>query len=228
MDKKRDRAIDRTGQTYGKLTVIKRLENHETPNGPVTRWLVRCECGTEKAVQGPSLAKTANGKQGTKSCGKCGPKEWSKTHGMAGARIYRLWNNMLQRCSNPKLDAYPYYGGRGIEVCERWKTFENFYEDMGDPPVSFTLDRTDNAKGYSKDNCRWVNRKTQGNNRRSNVILEHNGERRTIAEWGDLTGLGRHLISHRLRRGWTVGQALTTSRVPSSRPNPKTPFHGKS
>ena len=64
-------AIDRTGHVYGKLTVLKRLENHDTKNGPVTRWLVRCECGAEKAVRGASLAKTANGKPGTKSCGRC-------------------------------------------------------------------------------------------------------------------------------------------------------------
>lgn len=80
-------------------------------------------------------------------------------HGMAGTPIYKLWAGILSRCYNPKVFIYKYYGGRGITVCERWFKFENFYADMGDRPGKLQIDRIDNEKGYSPDNCRWVTAK---------------------------------------------------------------------
>jgi hypothetical protein len=228
MAPRRMSVIDRTGHTYGKLTVIKRLDNIETKNGPVTQWLCRCECGTEKAVRGPSLAKTANGKQGTRSCGRCGVREWGTTHGKSHSKIYKAWSTMLQRCGNPNHTYFKHYGGRGIAVCERWQSFENFFEDMGNPPAGCTLDRIDNSKGYSKGNCRWASKKMQGNNRRSNIVLEYKGQSMTVTQWGEVTGLGKQIIRNRLARGWTVEQALTTEALPFSRSNPTKPFHGTS
>lgn len=217
---------DRTGLRYGMLTVLRREANAEGKDGPQTRWLCRCDCGGEKVILGSSLEKTARGRPGTRSCG-CLMKGQPPTHGKSHSRVYRIWAAMTQRCLNPKFTTYASYGGRGITVCERWREFANFYADMGDPPTNFTLDRIDNSLGYSPENCRWASRKTQGNNRRTNVFVEFNGQCRTVTEWGELTGLGKSLIRHRLARGWTVEQTLTSPRTPASRPYPKRPVHSK-
>jgi hypothetical protein len=208
-------AVDRTGKRYGRLTVLSRFDNLETPNGPVTRWLCRCDCGTETVVRGPGLAKAEKGKGGTKSCG-CLNREKPIKHGMAASPLYRTWNSMVQRCTNPNNTHYASYGERGIGVCDRWRDFANFYADMGDQPKGMTIDRTDNNRGYEPGNCRWVTRKVQGNNRRTNVVLPFRGEKRTIAEWAEVTGLGKSCLNNRLAKGWSPEKALSTPKMPRS------------
>lgn len=83
-----------------------------------------------------------------------------RTHGHCGYRqtsTYRIWRNMIRRCSDPKNAGWKYYGGRGIRVCERWKTFAHFLADMGERPIGLTLDRIFNDKGYEPGNCGWAN-----------------------------------------------------------------------
>ena len=87
-------------------------------------------------------------------------------HGMSRTPVYRAWCGMHSRCSNPNRDNFERYGGRGITVCERWRTFDNFYEDMGERPEGLTLERVDNDKGYSPDNCIWADRMQQQRNQR--------------------------------------------------------------
>lgn len=95
-----------------------------------------------------------------------------KRHGMNNTPTYKCWKNMIQRCTNPNYPRYTDYGGRGIIICERWKIFDNFYEDMGEAPVGLQLDRINNDGNYEKDNCRWVTRKENMGNRRKRTKKE--------------------------------------------------------
>lgn len=127
------------------------------------------------------------------------------------SKIYTLWLGMKARCENPNATKYYMYGARGITVCDRWKKFENFLADMGEPPaVGMQLDRKDNDGPYSPDNCRWATRKEQARNRRDNHFLELNGKRATIAEWAEITGIEYSNIKNRINHlRWPVSRALT-------------------
>ena len=106
--------------------------------------------------------------------GSCNP---AYRHGMAGTRIYKIWVGLLSRCYNSKVRIYKYYGGRGIKVCDRWIKFENFYADMGDRPNGLQLDRIDNDKGYSPDNCRWVTPKENNSSNKGTLKDDMPGKR---------------------------------------------------
>jgi len=118
---------------------------------------------------------------------------------------------MLRRCETPGASAFKKYGARGILVCERWHIFENFLTDMGEPPSNeHSIDRfPDNNGDYEAGNCRWATDEQQANNQRSNVFLEHAGERMTIAQWARKTGIKDHAIEKRLALGWSASKALT-------------------
>jgi hypothetical protein len=136
-------------------------------------------------------------------------REW---HGMWGKPEYWVWALMIQRCHNPSAKYFPLYGGRGITVCNRWRTsFGTFFADMGARPAKgLSLDRIDNDGGYSPENCRWATRKEQMRNTRNNSYLTLNGETHLLCEWVEITGLNSSLISNRINRmGWSVEEALT-------------------
>ena len=198
------RYIDLTGETFGRLRVLGRegINKH----GQLT-WACECECGNRKVTLGMLLR---NGQ--VQSCG-CLHKEITasinKTHGKAATPIYYIWRSMMDRCHAPNSNAYSRYGGRGISVCERWQSFEGFYADMGDKPEGKSLERIDNNGDYSPENVVWADAKAQANNRRSNVILEHNGEKKTMQQWADQLGVKIGTIWARIDRGWTVDRALT-------------------
>ena len=117
---------------------------------------------------------------------------------------------MKARCLNRNHDMYPYYGGRGITVCEEWLAFEPFMEwaVASGYADGLTLDRIDNNDGYCPENCRWTTMKVQGNNRRDNHVIELNGERHTLSEWCAITGMKSTTIIGRLKR-WPPEIALT-------------------
>jgi hypothetical protein len=125
------------------------------------------------------------------------------------AQVYRVWANMIQRCTNQKNARYKDYGARGIRVCARWHSALNFFEDMGLPPKGHTLDRIDNNKGYSPRNCRWTDARTQAQNSRRAVQVEIDGEVRCISEWCRATGITYGLYKARVKRGWEQHRALT-------------------
>lgn len=133
----------------------------------------------------------------------------TKTHGRSGTRIYQVWAQMKSRCSNPKAHNFHDYGARGIKVCQRWETFENFHKDMGDPQKGLQLDRINNLGDYEPSNCRWASRKTQMNNRRGNVVLELDGKRLTMSEWADSIGISKQSLWRRLELKWPLRKALS-------------------
>lgn len=123
---------------------------------------------------------------------------------------YRAWSHMWSRCTNKNVKEYSYYGGRGITICAEWREFDNFLADMGQRPSSrHSIDRIDVNGNYEPANCRWATYTQQARNRRSNRIIEFQGERRTLAEWAEAIGLDVRTLHSRLVGGWSLERALT-------------------
>lgn len=122
---------------------------------------------------------------------------------------YNSWKSMMARCYNESHKHYSYYGGKGVSVCDDWHDFESFYSAMGDRLKGMSLDRIDNSKGYSKENCRWATAKQQANNRSNNTFIELDGVTKTLSEWASHLGCSPAVIGQRLRAGWTTEDALT-------------------
>lgn len=122
---------------------------------------------------------------------------------------YHSWLHMRARCLNHRSPAFPRYGGRGIQICERWSSFELFLEDMGPRPADTTLDRIDNNGNYEPGNCRWGSRTQQANNTSRTRFIEFMDERLSVRDWSDRTGLKVATIHTRLRFGWTPERILS-------------------
>lgn len=123
---------------------------------------------------------------------------------MSRSKTYYVWIEMRQRCENRNNPAYKNYGQRGIKVCKRWQKFENFLQDLGKKPKGLSLDRLDNSKGYSKLNCRWTDRVTQNNNRRSNILLEDEGDKYTMAQYSRKFGINYSTLRSRIYRNQPI------------------------
>lgn len=205
---------DLTNKKYGMLTVLKRADNH----GSQTYWECKCDCGNVVIVKACRL------KNGSKTnCGciarKAGyhksgiPK--NKTHGMTNTRLYRIYRKMKLRCYSKVNPAYPNYGERGIKICDDWlgkHGFENFVKWSMENGYSenLSIDRMDNDKGYSPENCRWATAKEQANNTRSTVFLTYKGETKPASEWSEITGIRQDTLTMRKRNGWTDEECIET------------------
>ena len=164
----------------------------------------KCDCGNETTVHNHRLA-TA----GVKSCG-CA----RVTHGYAlqgaPAPIYRTWCGMVHRCTNPSDSNWEFYGGKGIKVCDRWRSFELFLADVGERPEGTSLDRIDGNKGYEPGNTRWADRKTQNRNAARNVNLTLNGKAQCVSAWAEELDIEYGtLLSRKQKYGWSDERALT-------------------
>lgn len=197
------------GRTFTRLTVLAQAASQ----GGHRRWLCTCTCGTSKVVAYGNLV---NGN--VKSCG-CLRKELAHSrlykHGQCASRTYSCWLNMKNRCLNKRGKGYAHYGGRGITVCRRWLQFEKFLEDMGPCTAKRSIERVDNNKGYTPSNCIWATYKQQANNRREACDvrkLRFKGESLSLHDWGTRFNLPPQVIRSRLGRGWSMKQALTTTR----------------
>jgi hypothetical protein len=198
----KNKYTDLTGQLFGRLRVLARVENSKQG---AARWRVLCACGVSKEVRSSSLT---NGT--TVSCGCLGRELASarkRTHGMTASFEYSAWRSMLKRCTNKKHPAYSRYGGSGISVCEAWGTFEQFFKDMGPCPYPRgSVDRVDNTRGYSPENCRWLPLGEQSKNRR--CVLKINGL--TVPEIAEANHIKTTTLRRRIKSGWPVDKLFKT------------------
>jgi len=196
--------IDLTGKRFGRLVVISRSENSST--GKI-KWNCLCDCGNKSTPQGGVLK---SGK--AKSCGCFGEearRKATKTHGLSSTSEYTVWYQMIERCENEKHVHYKSYGGRGIKVCDRWKSFVNFYADMGKRHFdSYQLDRINNDDGYSKENCHWTTIRENCRNKRGTLKINLKGKIISIAEAAEIIGLQYQTLRWRVNHGWNQETGL--------------------
>lgn len=195
--------VDITGKRFGRLIAIKRIDDYGG------KWFCRCDCGNHKIVSTHSLRSGA-----TKSCG-CISRELTikrnYKNGMftrhEGDITFSTWMSMWYRCLKP---GQKHYHDKGISVCDRWRSYDAFLEDMGPrPSLKMTIDRIDYNGNYEPGNCRWATQKQQMQNMSRNVIYEYRGEKKTIAELADIAGVKYDTMYCRLKRqGLTPEQAV--------------------
>lgn len=202
--------VDLTGKRFGRLVVFRQIGKNKWGN---YLWLCECDCKQKTIVASSNL------KHGhTKSCG-CLQKEIISQHNTKHGhqkngemtRIYSVWAAMIQRCTNPKNKQYKDYGKRGISVCKRWRKFSDFLIDMGNKWKSgLTIERTDNGRGYYKENCQWVTQKKNSRNKRNNRLITYGGKTQCLSQWAEETGINVGTIHWRLNNGWLIKKIITT------------------
>lgn len=204
--------IDLSNQKIGRLYVCYQSPISDKYGHKL--WICKCDCGNIKSVTTSDLM---NGR--TTSCG-CFQKERrvqrATIHGMTGSSLHNTWKHMKDRIYNVNCADYNNYGGRGITLCKEWDhdfmAFYNWsiahgYKD------DLTIDRIDNNGPYSPENCRWVNRTVQNNNRRSCRIYSYNGKTMTLQQWANQMGVSRSCLDCRLKRGWSVEKTFSTPKL---------------
>lgn len=194
--------IDRVGEVFGKLTILQR---GDIATGRHYYWVCQCSCGnTTKVIY-------SNLKSGSVvSCG-CHNKEKARKHGGYKHPLYAIWNSMMQRCYNPKNKSYLNYGGRGIDVCDRWHDFNAFVADMKLKPKGKSMDRINNDLGYSPENCRWADTLMQANNKTTNNCAVIDGEKLTLSQISRDKNIRFTTLHDRIyKSGMTLSEAINT------------------
>ncbi|MCK9597471.1 MAG: hypothetical protein M0R06_00445 [Sphaerochaeta sp.] len=193
------------GERFGRLVIIAEEPQHDAKR----YFLCQCDCGKRKEIALTGLT------NGTQSCG-CLQREATVkrnlTHGDANTTLYRRWGHIIGRCLNPSDARYPYYGGRGITVCQEWLKFEAFrdWALANGYAENLTIDRKENDGNYEPSNCRWVSWKEQQNNRRNNHRITCNGITLTLQQWSEKIGIKSGTLLARIESGWSPDIALTT------------------
>jgi hypothetical protein len=200
------RVVDLTGKRFGKLRVLYETDKR-TKNKNII-WLCQCDCGVIKGVSGSDL-KYGN----TISCGCMSSRltagDRTRTHGMRQTKIYNGYRAMRNRCYNVKQKSYKDYGAKGIKVCEAWKTFEGFYADMGATyRDGLTIERIDNQGNYCPENCKWIPKAEQAQNKTNINLVEYSGEIAPLMTICKKYNLNYKLIYARMRRGWDFEKAV--------------------
>ena len=209
----RPRYKDISGMRFGRLVAIKYV-GKDMQN--LSMWLCICDCGNTATTRASSLKSGS-----TKSCG-CLQKEIAGlrtlTHGLSGShaycpRLYRIWKNMKQRCSNPKSCKYEIYGGNGVSVCDEWMEYEPFHKWAINHGYKkdLTLDRINGDGDYNPTNCRWATYSEQSLNTKQNRYLKYKDRSLTIKEWSDFVGIKYNTLRSRIfTYGWSIKKALET------------------
>lgn len=201
---------DIVGKYFRELKVIEysnKSQNINTKGRMVTKHYYRCECNCGNKNY---IAERQGLLHGTvRSCGCLSKK---KNHGESKTRLYRVWTNMKDRCYNERNDEYTRYGGRGIRVCEEWvhnyRSFRDWSKSNG-YNNKLTIDRIDNNKGYSPDNCKWATYEVQANNTSRNHLIEYKGETKTLSEWSKFLKISYTTLRKRFNDGWDTERAFT-------------------
>lgn len=216
--------IDLTGKRFGKLTITK----YYGSDGHHSWWEFKCDCGdTGYRSQNSLRAANASSIQSCRVCNIALVQSMAKasvTHGATVGRkipqVYYVWQMMCRRCDSPSVESYPRYGGRGIRVCERMRTFVGFSEVMGERPDGMMIERVNNDGNYSCGTCdecqsgrwtmnvRWATPTEQGANKSTNRWIEHDGVRKTLIQWSRHLKMCKATLAQRLNKGWSVSDAL--------------------
>ena len=199
--------VDLTGKVFERLTVKEFVGKNKSREA---LWLCECVCGNTVIVRGSKLRDGQN-----KSCG-CLRKECHTTHSHSHrgkqTKTYRIWIAMKTRCTNPNVPCYKNYGGRGITICEEWKNdYLKFLEDMGECPENCSIERIDNNKGYSPENCKWATVEEQSTNKRTTRIITYNGKTQCLKDWSIELNISYSVLSRRINGlRWSIERAFTT------------------
>jgi len=173
------------------------------------RYMALCDCSCGTSPYLTRLDKVLAGL--TQSCG-CFHAAVITKHGKWNHPLYPLWRGIVQRCTEPNNRSYPRYGGRGIKVCERWLNPDNFISDMGPTyKKGLQIERVDNDRDYSPENCRWATQTEQQRNKRSNIRITLDGKTKVLSEWCKDFGVRYQLAWERIKlQGWHPHKALST------------------
>lgn len=194
------------GETINRLTAIQR---HGVSSRGAVLWEFQCACGNRVIKEGRFVRSG-----GVKSCG-CLVTERAKKlnykHGLGRGKLYSVYNAMVSRCNNPKNKSFKNYGERGIQVAKEWLDDFVIFRDwalQNGYKEGLSLDRIDVEKGYSPDNCRWVTRDVQNNNKRNNILIRYKGKEQTLKQWCQELNLSYSAIQTRIKRGNSPIEAL--------------------